>query len=47
MQDDPDLKGMIGSLVDNPDEIQAVPSGPNLIDIDEISGLKNSEVPMP
>jgi hypothetical protein len=31
----------------NPDEIQAGPSGPELIQIDEIVGLDNLEVTMP
>jgi hypothetical protein len=38
LEDDLDLIGMIGALVDNPDEIRVGPSGPELIEIDEIIG---------
>jgi hypothetical protein len=47
LQDDPDLTGMTGSPVDNPDEIQIGPSGPELIDIDEIIGLDDPEITTP
>jgi hypothetical protein len=47
LQVDPDLTGMTGSLADNPDEIQVIPSDPELIDIDEIVGLDNPEVTTP
>jgi hypothetical protein len=47
LQDDLDLIGMIGSPTDNPDEIWVGPSGPELIEIDEIVGLDNPEITMP
>jgi hypothetical protein len=47
LQDDPDLIGMTGSPADNPDEIQVGPSGPELIEIDEIVGLDNPEITTP
>jgi hypothetical protein len=47
MQDDPDLTGMTESLADNPNVIQTGPSGPELIDIDEIVELDNPEIVTP
>jgi hypothetical protein len=42
-----DLIGMIGAPADNPDEIRVGPSGPELIQIDEIVGSDNPEVTTP
>jgi hypothetical protein len=47
LQDDPNLIAMTGSPVDNPDESQTGPSGPELINIDEITGLDNPEITTP
>jgi hypothetical protein len=47
LQDDPDLIGMTRAPTDNPDESRVGPSGPELIQIDEIVGLDNPEVTMP
>jgi hypothetical protein len=38
---------MTRAPADNPDEIRVGPSGPELIQIDEIVGLDNPEVTMP
>jgi len=38
---------MIGSPIDNPDETRVGPSDPELIEIDEITGLDNPEVTTP
>jgi hypothetical protein len=42
LQDDPDLIGMMGAPVDNPYESHVGPSGPELIQIDEIVLLSHS-----
>jgi hypothetical protein len=47
LQDDPDLIGMTRLPADNPDESQMGPSGPEFIDIDEITGLDDPEFTMP
>jgi hypothetical protein len=47
LQDDPDLIGMTRLPADNPDESQIGPSGPELIDIDEITGLDDPEFTTP
>jgi hypothetical protein len=47
LQDDPDLISMTRLHADNPDEIQTGPSGPEFIDIDEITGLDDPEFTMP
>jgi hypothetical protein len=38
---------MTGPPADKPNEIRVDPSGPNLIEIDEITGLDNLEITMP
>jgi hypothetical protein len=47
LQDDPDLISMTRLPDDNPDESQMGPSGPEFIDIDEITGLDDLEFTMP
>jgi hypothetical protein len=47
LQDDPDLIGMTRIPTNNPDESQIGPSSPELIDIDEITGLNNPEFTSP
>jgi hypothetical protein len=48
LQDDPDLIAMTRTFpADNPDEIQIGPSGPKLIDINEITRLDNPKITMP
>jgi hypothetical protein len=47
MQDNPDLIRMTMLPTDNPDESQIGPSGPELIDLDEITRLDDPEFTMP
>jgi hypothetical protein len=47
MQDNPDLIRMPMLPANNPDEIQIGPSGPELIDVDEIVGLDDPEFTTP
>jgi hypothetical protein len=47
MKDDPDLIGMIGAPTDNPYESRVGLSGPELIEIDEITGSDNPEITTP
>jgi hypothetical protein len=47
LQDDPDLTRMMGSHSNNLYEFHTGPSGPELIDIDEIAGLDHPEIETP
>jgi hypothetical protein len=47
LQNDPDIINMPRLPVDNPDESQTGPSGPEFIDLDEITGLDDPEFTMP
>jgi hypothetical protein len=47
LQDEPYLIGIMGSPTGNPDEIQAGPSNPKLLYIDEIVELDDPEIPTP
>jgi hypothetical protein len=47
LQNDPDIINMPRLPADNPDESQMGPSGPEFIDLDEITGLDDPEFTMP
>jgi hypothetical protein len=47
LEDDSDLIGMTRFLVNNLDERQIGPSGPELIDVYEIVGLDNPKIITP
>jgi hypothetical protein len=47
LQDDPDIINMTRLPADNPDESQTGPSGPEFIDLDEITGLDDPEFTTP
>jgi hypothetical protein len=47
LQDDPDIINMARLPEDNPDESQTGPSGPEFIDLDEITGLDDPEFTTP
>jgi hypothetical protein len=47
LQDYPDLISMTGLPADNPDRSQTGPSGPEFIDLDEITGLDDPEFTTP
>jgi hypothetical protein len=47
LQGDPDISETTGSPVDNPEISQVGPSGPEFIDLDEITGLDDPEFTIP